>query len=70
MTRWPWRKRLEEAEQAVRAAEELRDRAEEQKHQAEAIVPRVDAVAASLRKLHSDNHFGPLIDSILRGGSG
>lgn len=70
MTRWPWRKRLEEAEEALRAAEGLRDRAQEQQHQAEAMTQRVDAVASSLRKLHTDNHFGPLIDSILRGGSG
>jgi hypothetical protein len=70
VTRWPWRKRLEEAEEALRVAEELRDRAEEQQHQAEAMTQRVDAVSSSLRKLHTDNHFGPLIDSILRGGSG
>jgi hypothetical protein len=70
VTRWPWRKRLEEAEEALRVAEELRDRAQEQQHQAEAMTQRVDAVSSSLRKLHTDNHFGPLIDSILRGGSG
>jgi hypothetical protein len=67
---WRWRKRLEEAQEAVRAAEGLRDRAEQQQQRAEAMSPRVDAVASSLRKLHADNHFGPLIDSILRGGSG
>ncbi len=67
MTRWPWRKKLEQAEEAVRAAEELRDRAEHQQRQAEEIAPRVDAVASSLRKLRTDNHFGPMINSILRG---
>jgi len=63
----PWRKRLEEAEEAVHAAERLRDDAEAQQLRAEQIVPRVDAVASSLQKLRTDNHFGPLIDSILRG---
>jgi hypothetical protein len=62
-----WRRRLERAEEAVRHAESLRDRAEQQQRQAEAIVPRVDAVSSSLRKLRSDNHFGPMIDAILRG---
>lgn len=67
--RWrPWRKRLEQAQDAVRAAEALRDHAEEQQRQAERIAPRVDAVTSSLRKLRTDNHLGPLIDSILRGG--
>lgn len=67
MTWRPWRKRLEEAEEAVHAAERLRDDAEAQQLRAEQIVPRVDAVASSLQKLRTDNHFGPLIDSILRG---
>jgi len=62
-----WRRRLERAEEAVRHAESLRDQAEQQQRQAEAIVPRVDAVSSSLRKLRSDNHFGPMIDAILRG---
>lgn len=69
MTRWPWRKRLEQAEEKVRAAEELRDRAQRQQRQAEEIASRVDAVAPSLRRLRTDNHFGPMIDAILRGGS-
>ena len=66
--RWPWRRRLEQAHEAVRAAEGLRDRAERQQRRAEEIVPRVDAVASSLQKLRTDNHFGPMIDAILRGG--
>jgi len=65
--RLPWRKRLEHAEEAIRAAEELRDRAERQQRRAEEIAPRVDAVATSLRRLRRDNHFGPMIDAILRG---
>lgn len=68
MTRWRWRRKLEEAEQAVQAAERLRDTAREQQRQAEEIAPRVDAVSSSLQKLRRDNHFGPLIDAILRGG--
>jgi hypothetical protein len=63
----PWRKRLEQADEAVRAAEVLRAEAEEQQRQAERIAPRVAAVSSSLQKLRTDNHFGPLIDSILRG---
>lgn len=69
MTRWPWPwcKRLAEADARVRVAEELRDEAQAQQRQVEKITPRVDAVAASLQGLRTDNHFGPLIESILRG---
>jgi hypothetical protein len=28
----------------------------------------VDAVSASLQKLRTENHIGPMIDAILRGG--
>lgn len=67
--RWrPWRKKVQQAEQAVRAAEELRDAAQRQQHRAEALAPRVDAVSASLRRLRADNHVGPMIDALLRGG--
>jgi len=65
--RRPWRKRLEESREAVRHAEALRDNAQEQQRHAELIAPRVAAVSASLQKLRTDNHFGPLIDAILRG---
>lgn len=68
MTWRPWRKKLEQSQEAVRAAERLRDTAQEQQRQAERIAPRVDAVSSSLQKLRTDNHFGPLIDAILRGG--
>lgn len=68
MTWWPWRRKLEQAQDAVREAEQLRDRAQEQQRQVERIAPRVDAVSASLQKLRTDNHIGPLIDAILRGG--
>lgn len=67
MTWLRWRKRLEQAQEAVRHAEKLRDRAEAQQRVAERIAPRVDAVSASLEKLRTDNHLGPLIESILRG---
>jgi hypothetical protein len=63
----PWRKKLREADDAVRAAEDLRDRAQEQQRQVERVVPRVDAVSSNLQRLRTDNHFGPLIESILRG---
>lgn len=67
MTWWSWRRKLEQADEAVRQAEGLRDRAQEQQRQAERIAPRIDTVSSSLQKLRTDNHFGPLIDSILRG---
>jgi hypothetical protein len=63
----PWRKRLEQAEEALRKAEVLRNQAQEQQRQVERITPRVDAVSTSLEKLRTDNHFGPLIEAILRG---
>lgn len=70
VTRWSWRRKMEKADEAVQAAEELRDHAERQQRKAEEIAPRVDAITASLRKLQKDNHVGPMIDSLLRGGSG
>jgi hypothetical protein len=63
----PWRRKLELADEKVRAAERLRDDAEEQRTRATSIVPRVDTVSTSLQRLRKDNHFGPLIDAILRG---
>lgn len=65
--KWPWTRSLEQAREAVRGAEALRDGAQEQQRRVEAIAPRVDAAARRARQLRSDNHFGPLIDSILRG---
>jgi len=62
-----WRKRFRKADEAVRAAEQLRDLAQDQQREAESMTARVDAISASLRKLHSDNHFGPMIDKALRG---
>ena len=67
MTFWFWRKRIAEADNAVHAAEERLAHAEQQQRRAEALAPRVDAVTSSLRKLHRDNHFGPMIDKALRG---
>lgn len=64
---WWWRRSLKQAEDKVRAAEELRDNATQQQQRAEAMTPRVDAVSSSLQRLRTDNHFGPLIDAILRG---
>jgi hypothetical protein len=66
--RWPWRRKLAQSQEAVRAAEELRDRAEHQQRRVEGITPRVDAVSASLQRLRTENHIGPMIDAILRGG--
>jgi hypothetical protein len=64
---WPLRRKLEQAQEAVRHAESLRDDAEQQKTRAEAMTPRIDNVTSSLQKLRTDNHFGPLIDAVLRG---
>lgn len=68
MTLRPWRRKLDLAHRAVCEAEKLRDRAQEQQSRAEEIAPRVAAVSSSLQKLRTDNHFGPLIEAILRGG--
>jgi hypothetical protein len=51
----------------VRQAERLRDAAQEQQRRAEQLAPRVDAVTASLQRLRTDNHFGPMIEAILGG---
>lgn len=59
MTWRPWRKKLEQSQEAVRAAEELRDHAQQQQRRAEAMSPRVDAITSSLRRLR--------IEGILRG---
>jgi hypothetical protein len=58
---------VEQSGDAVRAAEQLRDRAQEQQRRVEAIAPRVDAATDSLRQLRTENHFGPMIENILRG---
>jgi hypothetical protein len=69
VTWWPWHRKLEQSDEAVRAAEELRDHAQQQQKRAEAMSPRVEAVSSSLQRLRTDNHFGPLIDALLRGGN-
>ena len=66
---WPWRRKIEQSDDKVRAAEQMRDHAQEQQERAEAMTPRIDAATSSLRRLRADNHFGPLIDSLLRGGN-
>lgn len=71
MTWWrPWRNKeeLERAQEAIRRAERLRDAAREQQCRAETLVPRVAATSSRLERLSHDNHFGPLMDRILRGG--
>lgn len=66
--RWRlWRVKLEQADNAVCEAERLRDSAEAQLRQVEKLTPRVDAASSSLQRLRTDNHFGPMIDAILRG---
>lgn len=64
---WPWRRAVERSGDALRAAEGLRDAAEEQHRRVEEITPRVDAAAENLRQLRTENHFGPMIENILRG---
>lgn len=65
--KWPWRAKLEEADKKLCKAEQLRDGAQEQQRRVEALSADVDAQASRLRQLRTDNHFGPLIESILRG---
>lgn len=62
-----WRKRLEEADKKVCEAQRLLEGAEEQSRRVAALSEHVDATAGRLRQLRSDNHFGPLIESILKG---
>lgn len=70
MTRWPWRRKVEQANEAVRQAEQLRDRAQLQQRQAEEIAPRVDAIATSLRRMRVDARVGRIVDAAIRGGGG
>lgn len=58
--RWArlWRREAAACDDAVRAAEELRDRAVEQNRRAQAIVPRVDAATA--------RRLAPMIENVLR----
>jgi hypothetical protein len=65
--RWPWSRDVETADEAVRAAEQLRDRAQDQQARVEANGPRVAAAAERLERLRTENHFGPMIENILRG---
>jgi hypothetical protein len=67
--RWrlPWRREPHRNDEALRAAEQLRDRAEEQRRRVAEIAPRVDATVTSLRRLRNENHLGPMIENILRG---
>jgi hypothetical protein len=69
VTWFSWRRKDDQQAQDAKRlrAERLRDRAEDQQKRAEELAPRVDAITSSLRKLHTDNHFGPMIDNALRG---
>ena len=68
MSWWrPWRHTVQEQTEALRAAEELRDKAEDQNRRVVEQAVRVDAAADSLQRLRSENHFGPMIENILRG---
>lgn len=64
---WPWRRQVECSGRAIEEAERLRDRAQAQQLKAEQLAPRVDAAVESLRQLRTENHFGPMIENILRG---
>lgn len=64
---WPWRRQLGHTSEATVHAERLRDEAQGQRSRVEAMQPRVDAATDSLRQLRSENHFGPMIEQILRG---
>lgn len=63
----PWRKRLKEADDRLQAAEKLRDEAFEQREKVGQLAPRVDAASSRQIQLRTENHFGPLIESLLRG---
>jgi hypothetical protein len=63
----PWRKKLKEADERLERAVRLRDAAQVQQDRVKALNPRVDEASSRLGQLRTDNHFGPLIDSLLRG---
>lgn len=67
MTWLPWRKTVEASDDALRRAEHLRAQAQEQADRTKEMGRRVDAVSSSLERIRTENHIGPLIDSILRG---
>lgn len=68
--RMKWRNRSAEADEALAEAQELRRQAESRNDAITSITERVDEVARSLERLRRENHFGPMIDSALRGRTG
>ncbi len=65
----PWRRDARHSDEALKQAEQLRDRALEQRHRVEAITPRVDAAVRSLRRTGSDNGFLPMIENVMHWSS-
>jgi hypothetical protein len=65
--RWwmPCRRETRRHDEALLAAEQLRDRAVEQQRRVEAITPRVDAATASLRRIRDEDHLGPMIKNVV-----
>lgn len=63
----PWRKKLKESHERLQEAERLRDEAEHQRCRVEQLAPRVETASSRLGQIRTENHFGPLIDSLLRG---
>lgn len=63
----PWRRQARQDDAAIKAAEQLRDRAEEQRRRVQAITPRVDATVRSLRELRAENGFASMIENVTRG---
>lgn len=63
----PWRKKLKESDDRLRQAERLRDEAQFQRCRVQELTPRVDEASSRLGQLRTENHFGPLIESLLRG---
>lgn len=67
MTLLPWRKKLLEADDRLQEARRLRAAAEEQSDRVHQLTARVDEASSRLGQLRTENHFGPLIESLLRG---
>lgn len=63
----PWRKKLKEADVRLHEAERLRDEAEQARSRVDQLTPRVETASSRLSQLRTENHFGPLIESLLRG---
>lgn len=57
--RWPWRKRAQDASEAIAAAQERLDAAK-------AVEPEVSRVVRELRRIQLDNNFAAMLAATFR----